>query len=101
MGRRRLPPRWRAICPRRMSQSLPIPVVCALYQDSRGAFWIGQQRFKPEVLQFQKGIPRWLTLPSPTPLADVRAIVEDSEYNIWVGTFDDGLYRIRDNQITR
>jgi len=82
-------------------QSLPIPVVCALYQDSRGAFWIGQQRFKPEVLQFQKGIPRWLTLPSASPRADVRAIVEDREDNIWVGTFDDGLYRIRDNQITR
>jgi hypothetical protein len=63
--------------------------------------WIGEQRSKPEVLQVEGGKARALRLPSKNTYADVRVIAEDHEGNIWVGTFDDGLYRIKGDQITR
>jgi signal transduction histidine kinase len=77
------------------------PVVCALYEDAKQILWVGQQHARPEILQFQNQKPAWLALPPVASRTDIRAIAEDREGNIWLGTFDDGLYRIKEKEITR
>lgn len=77
------------------------PVVCALYEDSKNVLWVGQQHSRPEILKFQDQRPAWVGLPSNNSRTDVRAIAEDREGAIWLGTFDDGLYRIKSDQVTR
>jgi hypothetical protein len=52
-------------------------VVCALFQDSKGAMCVGQQLSRPEVLPLRAGKPVALNLPSPNSYADVRAVTED------------------------
>ncbi len=76
-------------------------VVCALFEDSKGAIWVGQQRSRSEVLQLRAGKPAELKLPTQNSYADVRAVTEDRAGNLWIGTYDDGLYRVNDGGVTR
>jgi ligand-binding sensor domain-containing protein/signal transduction histidine kinase len=81
--------------------STPEPVVCALYEDARNVLWVGQQHGKPEVLRFENQKPEWVGLPSANSQIDIRAIAEDRAGNMWLGTYDDGLYRIKDQHVIR
>jgi ligand-binding sensor domain-containing protein/signal transduction histidine kinase len=76
-------------------------IVCALYQDSKGSLWVGQQRAKSGIVQVRDGRPMVLDLPSQFTGTDVRSIIEDREGNLWIGTQGDGLYRIKDGRQTR
>ncbi len=76
-------------------------VVCALYEDSKGGLWLGQQRAEPVVMQLCADKPVPLPLPTTNLRADVRAVAEDRAGNLWIGTYDDGLYRVKDRQISR
>lgn len=69
-------------------------IVCALYQDSTGDLWVGQQRPEPQIVHLHDGQPRVIRLQSHITGTDVRAMVEDREGGLWVGTQGDGLYRL-------
>lgn len=74
--------------------------VLALYEDSRGDLWVGQQAFG--ALTRLRGDERDVVkIPGTSASLDVRAFVEDREGNIWVGTNGEGLYCRRNGQWTR
>jgi ligand-binding sensor domain-containing protein len=76
-------------------------VVCGLREDVGGALWLGQQRAAPEVVRLCAGQPDIVNLPSPVAHADVRLFAEDRTGNFWVGTYDDGIYRVRGKDVVR
>lgn len=75
-------------------------IVCALYEDSKGNLWVGQQRPKPEIVCLEDGKPVVFNLQSRLTGTDVRALAEDPEGNLWIGTQGDGLYRLKNGQQT-
>ncbi len=76
-------------------------IVCGLHEDTRGHLWLGQQRSDPVVVRLCEGQPVELRLPTQAPHANVRVMAEDATGNIWIGTHDDGLYRVSGDQVTR
>ena len=64
----------------------------ALYEDSGGGLWVGQQAF-PAVTRMREGQSTMLRLPGTTASHDVRAIAEDQHGGLWFGTVGEGLYR--------
>jgi ligand-binding sensor domain-containing protein/signal transduction histidine kinase len=77
------------------------PVVCGLYEDSRGGLWLGQPWNEPQITRLLDGKPTVFPIPAPQARVDARAIIEDRAGNIWVGTRGDGLYRLTQGQCTR
>lgn len=75
-------------------------IICALYEDSKGNLWVGQQRPEPEIVQLRDGKPVVTRLQSKIAGTDVRTVREDREGNLWIGTQGDGLYRIKDGEQT-
>ncbi len=73
-------------------------IVCALYEGEKGALWVGQQRAKSGVVCVQDGKPTVFDLQSRFAGTDVRALVEDRDGSVWIGTQGDGLYRLKDGQ---
>ena len=67
--------------------------VTALYQDSRSNLWVGA---RTGLLRMSAGQERWYTRATGFPLADVRAVTEDAEGAIWVGTLGSGLSCLKD-----
>jgi ligand-binding sensor domain-containing protein len=79
----------------------PEPVVCSLFEDSHGTVWLGQQRSRAEVLGLKEGKTSVVRLPSQLPRTDVRVVTEDKRGNLWIGTYDDGLYLLRGSRAIR
>jgi ligand-binding sensor domain-containing protein/signal transduction histidine kinase len=75
-------------------------VVCALFQDSIGSLWVGQQSASPEILQLRTDEPSIVRLEQPPSNTDVRALAEDAAGNLWIGTHGGGLYRISQGRQT-
>jgi ligand-binding sensor domain-containing protein/signal transduction histidine kinase len=69
-------------------------VVCALYQDANGCVWAGAQDAGADILQLRDGKPDVFRLQNRQARADVRAVTTDPKGNLWLGTQEDGLYRI-------
>ncbi|MGH7971208.1 MAG: two-component regulator propeller domain-containing protein, partial [Limisphaerales bacterium] len=74
--------------------------VTALYEDSQGTLWVGQQTLGG-LARWQNGRPTAVTIPGTAASRDVRALAEDSEGALWIGTNGDGLYRLKAGQFTR
>ncbi len=72
----------------------------SLYEDSRGAIWIGQ-RITRTLARVQGGKVQTVALPQSMPLADVRVAAEDASGAMWFGTDGAGLLRYKDGQFTR
>jgi ligand-binding sensor domain-containing protein/signal transduction histidine kinase len=77
------------------------PVVCALYEDQGGSLWLGQIRNSPQVAILRGGQLSPVTLLLTQPGLDARAVVEDTQGNLWVGTRGDGLYCLRNGEQRR
>jgi len=74
--------------------------VTALYEDSRGVLWVGQQTLGG-LASWRDGRAIALKIPGTAAGRDVRALAEDSEGALWIGTNGDGLYRLKDGQFIR
>ena len=74
--------------------------VTALYEDSRGVLWVGQQTLGG-LACWRDGHAVALRIPGTAGGRDVRALAEDSDGALWIGTNGDGLYRFKDGQFTR
>jgi ligand-binding sensor domain-containing protein/two-component sensor histidine kinase len=79
----------------------PEPVVCALYEDVSHAMWIGQNRPQLQIMEVKDDKPATLRLPSGVSRADLRAVTQDAEGNVWLGTYDDGLYQCKGGEVRR
>ncbi|MBI4662104.1 MAG: ATP-binding protein [Verrucomicrobia bacterium] len=73
------------------------PVVLAIHQDRAGQLWLGTQG----------GLARWdeknwkvFTTRDGLSADDVRAIADDPEGNLWVGTRGGGLNRLREGKFS-
>ncbi len=72
----------------------------SLYEDSRGAVWIGQRNTR-QLVRIEGDTLRTLDLPPSLPLVDVRVVMEDAAGSMWFGTDGAGLLRWKDGQFTR
>jgi ligand-binding sensor domain-containing protein/signal transduction histidine kinase len=68
--------------------------VFALYEDGPGDLWVGQQAFAG-ITRLRDGARTVVKIPGTSSNLDVRTIMEDHDANLWVGTSEDGLYRIK------
>ena len=74
--------------------------VTALYEDSHGVLWVGQQTLGG-LACWRDGRALALRIPGTAAGRDVRTLTEDSEGALWIGTNGDGLYRLKNGQYTR
>ncbi len=74
--------------------------VRSLYEDSRGAIWVG--RFNTDaLLRIQNGAVSNIALPKSAGRVDVRVMAEDAAGALWVGTDGSGLFRWQKGRFTR
>ena len=73
--------------------------VLAMYEDKAGDVWLGQQAFGG-ITRLRNGERTVIKIPGTSANLDVRTFVEDPGGNLWVGTFEDGLYRLHAGQFT-
>ncbi len=71
--------------------------VWTLHEARDGALWIGTSG--RGLLRFKEGRFDPINLPDERMARDVRAITTDDEANVWLGTHDDGLVRLRQAQL--
>jgi ligand-binding sensor domain-containing protein/signal transduction histidine kinase len=73
--------------------------VLAIYEDSEGDVWLGQQAFGG-ITRLRNAERTVVKIPGTSANLDVRCFMEDHDGNLWVGTSEDGLYRIKDGKFT-
>jgi ligand-binding sensor domain-containing protein/signal transduction histidine kinase len=73
--------------------------VLAMYEDKSGDLWLGQQAFGG-ITRLRNNERTVVKIPGTSANLDVRTIMEDHDGNLWVGTSEDGLYRIHDGHFT-
>lgn len=84
---------------RQVTELGPMPgwVMC-MFEDRAGRLWIGAYG---GVGYLASGKVTWFTAKDGLTYPDVRAVTEDAQGNVWVGTVGGGLFRIRDGRIDR
>jgi len=73
--------------------------VLAMYEDKAGDLWLGQQAFGG-ITRLRNNERTVVKIPGTSANLDVRTIIEDHDGNLWVGTSEDGLYRLHDGKFT-
>jgi ligand-binding sensor domain-containing protein/signal transduction histidine kinase len=73
--------------------------VLSIYEGLEGNMWLGQQAFGG-ITRLRNSERTVLKIPGTSADLDVRTIVEDHDGNLWVGTIEDGLYRIKAGKST-
>jgi ligand-binding sensor domain-containing protein/signal transduction histidine kinase len=73
--------------------------VLAMYEDSEGDLWLGQQAFGG-ITRLRNAERTVVKIPGTSANLDVRCFMEDHDGSLWVGTSEDGLYRIKDGKFT-
>ena len=68
--------------------------ILSIKEDRAGNFWFGTSA---GLFRYQAGELQAFT---ETGGGIVRAIYEDAENGLWIGTYDEGLYRFRDGRFT-
>ncbi len=68
-----------------------LPPVTALFSGGSDELWAGT---RAGLWHYQAGKTAWLTQSGPTPLSDVRCVVEDGEGTVWFGMLGGGLGRL-------
>jgi ligand-binding sensor domain-containing protein/signal transduction histidine kinase len=76
------------------SEALPAGVL-ALHQDRQGQIWMGTQG---GLARWAGGAWRHFTTRDGLSADEVRALADDPEGNLWIGTVGGGLNRYRDGQ---
>lgn len=72
----------------------------AVFKDSRDRTWIAVRNYGTYILE--NGILRQLTSDTVPPPIIVNAITEDRHGNIWLGSYETGIYRVTpDDKITQ
>lgn len=74
--------------------------VLALFEDSSTNLWVGQQAFGG-ITRLAEDERTVVKIPGTSANLDVRAIVQDHEGNLWVGTSEDGLYGMKNGSFVR
>jgi signal transduction histidine kinase/ligand-binding sensor domain-containing protein len=72
----------------------------SLYEDSRGAIWLGQRNTRALVRIEREGVSS-IQLPQSMPRADIRVAVEDATGSLWFGTDGSGLLQWKDGRFGR
>jgi len=73
--------------------------VLAIYEDREGDLWLGQQAFGG-ITRLRNGERTVIKIPETSANLDVRTFMEDNDGNLWVGTSENGLFRLHDGQVT-
>jgi ligand-binding sensor domain-containing protein/signal transduction histidine kinase len=74
--------------------------VLAIYEDSDTNLWIGQQAFGG-ITRLSNGERTVVKIPGTSANLDVRALMKDRDGALWVGTSEDGLYRMNGGGFVR
>jgi ligand-binding sensor domain-containing protein/signal transduction histidine kinase len=74
--------------------------IFAIYQDRQDGLWLGQQGFGA-LTHLQGGQRTVIKIPGASPSLDVRVMTHDAAGSLWVGTENEGLYRLQNGHWTR
>ena len=72
----------------------------ALYEDSHGDLCVGQQAFNG-FTRINGSNRTVVTIPGASTSLDIRSMIEDPSGAFWIGTADDGLFRMKEGQFRR
>jgi ligand-binding sensor domain-containing protein/signal transduction histidine kinase len=74
--------------------------VFAIFEDRQHNIWLGQQGLGA-LTRLSADEQTLVTIPGTTSSLDVRAMAQDSQDGFWVGTENEGLYRLQNGCWTR
>lgn len=77
------------------AEGLPSRPIARLLRDRRGVLWAAPA--EGPLLRFDG--TRFQTVPSDAAQLRIRALLEDVQGRLWVGTAGSGLWRLRDNRL--
>ena len=72
-------------------------VVLALFEDGADGLWLGQQAFGA-LARIKNEERTTIAIPGTSSSLDVRALAQDRQGSLWVGTENEGLYRRQDGK---
>lgn len=82
-------PGWSVIKP---SKAMPVLSICSIAEDKQGEIWVGSKRPDTGLGRVERDC-----LAPPDPALDViqgvHSILGDAEGAVWIGTYNDGLFR--------
>ncbi len=73
--------------------------VFATFEDRQGNIWLGQQGLGA-LTRLSAHEQTLVTIPGTTSSLDVRVMAQDSQDGFWVGTENEGLYRLQNGRWT-
>ena len=73
--------------------------VFAIFEDQQNNIWLGQQGLGA-LTRLSANEQTLVTIPEATSSLDVRVMAQDSKGGFWVGTENEGLYRLQDGRWT-
>jgi signal transduction histidine kinase/ligand-binding sensor domain-containing protein len=76
---------------------LPSNDIQSLFRDSHGVIWVGTRDGKIARLDHD----RFENVSVAIPTASISAFLEDDDHSLWVATFGDGVFRLRNGILTR
>ena len=80
-----------------MRDGLPSNDIQSLFRDTRGVIWVGTRDGKIARLNHDRFEKVSLAIPS----ASISAFLEDDDNSLWIATFGDGVFRLRNGVLTR
>src|ERR1700722_632343 len=75
---------------------LPSDDVQSLYRDTRGVLWVGTRDGK--IARLIQG--RFEKVSLAVPESPINTFVETADQSLWIGTFGNGVFRLRDGVLT-
>jgi ligand-binding sensor domain-containing protein len=75
---------------------LPSNDIRSMFQDSRGVIWVGTDEGKIARLNHDRFESASLGIQAP----DITAFLEDGDHSLWITTFGNGVFRLRDGVLT-
>ena len=80
-----------------MRDGLPSNDIQSLFRDTQGVIWVGTRDGKIARLNHDRFEKVSLAIPS----ASISAFLEDDDHSLWIATFGDGVFRLRNGVLTR
>jgi signal transduction histidine kinase/ligand-binding sensor domain-containing protein len=80
-----------------MRDGVPSNDIQSLFRDTQGVIWVGTRNGEVARLNHDRFEKVSLAIPG----ASISAFLEDDDHSLWIATFGDGVFRLRNGVLTR